>query len=1650
MVPFCLSLLFLMKMSSHGTFNAIQNNEATSKEGLVAPMGVQYSLQSEVCDPKTNSRAKFAKNKSARRRNKMKAMRANGKTEVPKAPPVPRSGKIEVTNDSCDYVHQSLLEHIYPPSILDDARNYLGKLNTNVDVSKLYEVLEVVGALSVSLQVCKTPAQVASQIVLSIRALSNGSIVENVLRKAETIEWCKNVFGYNLFVQQTGATIEEVNWLKALPSLKENWTAVRNSPIFSKIGTLISLAASVGLCSVSRLTWSIKGVELFRMGTINKQSTAIDLVGAVLDTIVTFLEGGYECFRTGSFTPLLFTTDDSRALDALYFPLIELHEHAMVFNLHAKPVEIEGETRTLSDHDYSVYLNKAIDLAERAYNSAKGTWQQTYLERRREVLHKNRAAYNAKRLDGGLRFAPYTVYIWGESGVGKSTLAQIIMADCLSAAGANPDPKNVAIVKETDKYDSSLKGDTVGIYLDDFGNTKADFLEKSPIERLIDYNNNMVTYANKADLHEKGKIAIIPKIMVVTSNAPLFNHANIGSICPFSGVRRADVHIYAHMKPDFATQDKRLDKSKVSDAFPDDDIVNDIWNLDMYVPRESKHGGDARHLIGVGGTTTRVTYSINQALRFLTSDCKKHFGEQERIIRKSENLVASRKYCSACRLAHTLCECEPEVDVDKSEEQVSVQETFEYLNAQMESIGMVTHRICDAIPYYFVRHPLVQTLYLISYHREFRAYERRMRYMYMAVVAAAWAGMMRYTAWYAVYMPCGPVAVALCGYLCALARWRADKLDALMNRTDITGEIFASIRRSKLATFLSMCIVGNIIYNFVNMFRGVNSVCQTALAPENVETIEARDKEENPWAEAVVAELHVSDKAKTMTHDQVVAKVAANLYHGVFVENDFQQACDLLALGGNIYLMPYHLFKNRKDMRALITKRKPTELNSTFKAVVSVAHMIPIEGKDLCVVYMASGGVHSDILHLFPETVTASGLASFLYREQDGNLKNDRVRITYLKNSGSGGAGFKYSLPYNTYTGLCMGVAVSDYAKSCIASLHLRGIPDTPEGIGLTVGKSELEAAISKAHTTWRAAFPSVTNGTFPLSRYENQVLTSRNIHPKSPVNYMPQGSTIEYLGEGGSRVTHTTSKVRVTPISPIVEEVTGVKRQHGAPKFHRTRMWQASLAHSANPSPGIEGSLLEKAYADYTDHLVDKFKSRKFRRWIKKELKPLTKMQTLCGRDGKRFVDAMKRGTSKGFPLSGPKRDMIILLNPEDYPDFQCPAEVDATIIAEMERMEQCLLKGERCYSIFKACVKDEPTKLGKDKVRVFQAADWATQLIIRKYFLPIARILSMFPTDSECAVGVNAQGPEWDELAKFMRRFGLDRILAGDYNKYDLRMAAQLIIAAFAVMIEIAEECGEYTPDDIKIMKGISAEIAYSCVAYNGDIIIHCGSNPSGQNLTVYVNCIVNSLLMRCCYFHLWPLKSKPFPFREVAAMMTYGDDVKGSVREGFDWFNHKSYAKFLKERDMIFTMPDKEAEPTEYMHDDDADFLKRKNVYNVDTGLIHGALDEESIFKSLHTVLESKVQSLEEVSISNIDGALREWWQHGREVYEKRRDQMKKVAAKAGFSDHCTMLRQSYEDRLQHFHERYANGDADADFDEPVLVTTVGDEWDFENPH
>jgi hypothetical protein len=179
-----------------------------------------------------------------------------------------------------------------------------------------------------------------------------------------------------------------------------------------------------------------------------------------------------------------------------------------------------------------------------------------------------------------------------------------------------------------------------------------------------------------------------------------------------------------------------------------------------------------------------------------------------------------------------------------------------------------------------------------------------------------------------------------------------------------------------------------------------------------------------------------------------------------------------------------------------------------------------------------------------------------------------------------------------------------------------------------------------------------------------------------------------------------------------------------------------------------------------------------------------------------------------------------------------------------------------------------------------------------------------------------------------------------------------------------------------------------------------------------------------MRIVFFALYPEADE---FRPFVNLLTYGDDNIGSVAKGYEKFNIESVSEYLAAFGMIYTMPDKESDMVEYLPLAELEFLKRSSVYIEEIDATCGALDENSIFKSLHCMIKEKADDRlpQERAGEVIDGALLEWFYHGREVYERRRAQMKSVVAECEISHFVRTLDLTFEDRVATWKENYAPG-------------------------
>ena len=252
------------------------------------------------------------------------------------------------------------------------------------------------------------------------------------------------------------------------------------------------------------------------------------------------------------------------------------------------------------------------------------------------------------------------------------------------------------------------------------------------------------------------------------------------------------------------------------------------------------------------------------------------------------------------------------------------------------------------------------------------------------------------------------------------------------------------------------------------------------------------------------------------------------------------------------------------------------------------------------------------------------------------------------------------------------------------------------------------------------------------------------------------------------------------------------------------------------------------------------------------------------------------------------------------------------------------------------------------------------------------------------ESAPGTNATSAEWDEIYHYLTQFGVDRIVAGDYSKFDKRMSAQMILAAFRIIDMILEAAG-WSDEDRLIVQCIGEDTCFPLTDFNGDAVEFWGSNPSGHPLTVIVNGLVNSLYVR----YAWKMQGNALDaFKANVSLLTYGDDNAMGVHKEVENFDHTIIQKRLEEIGVVYTMADKESESVPFISISDMTFLKRGWRYESEVGSHVAQIEHDSIAKMLTKCLPSASVNREAHAIQIMGTALMEYFFYGRDIFNEKR--------------------------------------------------------------
>lgn len=729
--------------------------------------------------------------------------------------------------------------------------------------------------------------------------------------------------------------------------------------------------------------------------------------------------------------------------------------------------------------------------------------------------------------------------------------------------------------------------------------------------------------------------------------------------------------------------------------------------------------------------------------------------------------------------------------------------------------------------------------------------------------------------------------------------------------------------------------------------------------------------------------VEFSSFCKKISDNVIVTKINKTSATG-FVEGR------ALCLGGHIYITNNHNIPTMDEPTYMeIIQSCSLGVNSNLKCVISESDVHRIPSKDIAFMILRTLPPKKKIVKYF-QVGKANGIFDGAYAAKNKQGHFNMVPVVSIRRTDERNLKFKEKnidakanmwfgqlRSTKTEEGDCGSPLIinSSYGYSIVGLHCLAGNYDS------SVMATEIDGTFVRQIYDSLKDF-NIQSGNFSSISSLSAKRVVGDLHKKSVFRYLENGSVNVY-GSFADFRGKTKSNVEQSPMSEFLSQ-SGYQIKYCQPEMRSWVPWHIAAKDLVRPICELDTGILNQCVEGY---ISDVFNNIEKVDNISSMLLILDDFTTINGAQVA-YIDKMKRNTSAGNPWKKSKK--YFLKNVPPAHGMQDPVEVNDEINERMDDILKCYRSNRQYHPNFCAHLKDEPVTFEKAKIgktRVFTGATMDWSLIVRKYLLSFARLLQNERFAFEAAPGTVAQSLEWHEMYHYIVKNGEDRIVAGDYKAFDKRMSPKEILSAFDVIIHFCRCSGNYTDEDIQIIRCIAEDTAFPVVDYNGDLIQLYGSNPSGNPLTVILNSIVNSLRMRYVYYMINPDHTVK-TFKQNVSLMTYGDDNIMSVSRNCDWFNHSAIADTFSKLNIVYTMADKEAASVPFIHIDEASFLKRTWRMDSNLGCFVAPLENESIEKSLMVWTRSKSVTKEAQGVDVISSALKEYFWHGEKIFDDKR--------------------------------------------------------------
>jgi len=1370
--------------------------------------------------------------------------------------------------------------------------------------------------------------------------------------------------------------------------------SIKSNPLFVKLRNLFSYLLTQGMLNCVGL--SLTEEEFSRSSIRNyhtNYSSKFDLWWCVLDTTITILERVDDFKNTGRISSFVHGRDK-------YENWLDKTDELLALAPYTGNLEPHG-TNAFSFHSdltHQIEIGNSIVSHSRMLTNTNNV----YIAKKLQALKMLKASEITRKASQMERPAPFGILVHGKSSIGKSSFTRMLFQYFGKLLKYETGDEFMYARSPADDFWSGFDTSKWCIRLDDvaFLDPLKAMMDKT-LECILNVINNVPFNPPQASLEDKGRTPVRAELVIATSNrADLY--ADQYFSCPLAILRRFPFIVHLTVKKEYLQDPiKTGDGMKVTPfldpgKIPPMDGFPDLWEIEVQriVPDcrgEGETGKDYAKF-----EVTHKFSDVNEFLKFYGEQILLHRTNQKRAL-GADQYMSELTVCRECLYVGDKCKCleVQSCDIVDSEGSYCLRLSAYYFNLFAFFVAFCC----------FGR--FVSLLYApwLQYFESDRVPKKVAHFRFKNFLVRPYSYLVSSDYFIKMLLSLGKYEFVRWSAGCLIVPYLRGRL-----QMTVLGAWCDTPSKKRIAIIVSMLGVVALSYAAFSHFNKGKNVIPKNMNVQSTRDVDTRFEKEtennvwyNPTIQLTSFDVPIASRSLVGKSDVDIGKMfQRNCVHLSvrFKERDTLRSvtrtnCGVFVKGQHLlthnHTFPTHIDADYYDI-TIVNSPVSGGISSNISFRLYMDDIIRDVTNDLALITVRSVSPYKDIMKYWGEDSLGNiSKGFFLRRNEHGCIEQDVVRNAVLQRDwpveqiNSRGDMYLAELNTPTMKGHCGSLLIHATPRGpIISAFHLLGRGTT---VGYMVVKlSSIKSLISESENLLGTM--KVCGGGEPMLNADKSNFAISGLHPKSIMRYCEGGTAQLYGGLKGFRPAPR-SKVRCTPKKDLVCEHFAYEVGHGPPVMNGWKPWRNNLVDMISPSVLHSRGELHTIAVSFLNDIEGGLPLS----W-KQSLHVLPDFEAVNGIPGVKFIDSINRSSSMGHPWNSTKKAYLVPEVNDDYPDgVDFPPE----IWSRVRHMEDIYAEGGRNFPIFTEHLKDEPVsfaKISAEKTRAFSGAPIDMALLVRKYYLSFVRMLQMNKFVFEAAPGVNPTSPDWTAIYSYLVQHGEDRMIAGDYSKYDKKMISDLILEAFWIIIELHKKAGwdDRTTD---IMWGLATDTAFPLINFNGDLIEFFGTNPSGHPLTVVINSLVNSLYMRWMYKRLNPAKECS-SFKENVSLMTYGDDNIMGVSKETPWFNHTTIQKELAAFNIVYTMADKESETVPYIHIDDCEFLKRKWRY--DTALGHHAcpLNILSILKSLTVWTPSGSICAEEQFVNIVVSANMELFFHGFETFTKHHEFLKQLVS------------------------------------------------------